>query len=75
MDDKTHLGRPGYGVLSRSAELSNIQNTNGMLDALFSNRARIAAQTEQQVKPLYSNKKYYGRTLRTSMSKTRAIKK
>jgi len=73
--DKRHLDRPGYAVLSRSAEMSNIQNTNGVLDALYSNKARLASQTPKQVAPLYNNKKYYGRGLRSAMSARDASKR
>lgn len=75
MSNQKHLDRPGYAVLSRTAELSNIQNTNGVLDALYSSKARLSNQTKQQVQPLYNNTQFYGRSLRAGMSAKQAIKK
>lgn len=75
MDTKKHLNRPGYALLSRSAELSNIQNTNGVLDALYSSKARLANQSSEQLKPLYNNRKFYGRSLRAGMPASKAVKK
>ena len=74
-EGKRHLDRPGYAVLSRSAEMSNIQNTNGVLDALYSSKARLASQTREQVSPLYNNRQFYGRSLRAAMSAKDASKK
>ena len=72
---KGRLDRPGYAILSRNAELSNVENVNGVLKALLSSKARLAAKSEQQLRPLFHTKRFYGRAMRASFSPKKALKR
>ena len=61
-------------LLSQGSEISNIVNTNQMLDDLFSRRDEMAKRAYSQLDSLYTNKEHYGRNTRLGMSAAEASK-
>jgi len=55
-------------LLSQGAELSHVENINGVLDNLFSRRAEMRALCNEQLSSLYDTKDFYGRTLSVGAS-------
>ena len=73
---KRGLGRPGRAILTDTAEVSNVANVNGVLDALFSQKARLAAQSKQQLTPLFrGTRESYGRSIRAGLSSKKVFGK
>jgi hypothetical protein len=54
--------------LSHAAEMSNVANTNEILDDLFTRRDDLAARSYRQLSGLFSGKEHYGRNTRLGMS-------
>jgi hypothetical protein len=54
--------------LTHAAEMSNVANTNEILDSLFTRRADLAARSYRQLSSLFSSKEHYGRNTRLGMS-------
>lgn len=54
--------------LTHAAEMSNVANTNEILDDLFRKRSDLAAKSYRQLSSLFSSKEHYGRATRLGMS-------
>ena len=61
--DKTISGRPSIGQSSEGVELGNVENVQALLDAAFSQRARMNGQVKKQLGDAFPQaaKKGYGR--------------
>lgn len=55
-------------TLTHGAEMSNVANTNEILDDLFAKRESLAAKSYRQLSGLFTNKEHYGRNTRLGMS-------